>query len=711
MGTVTQKLNEVKQKHGAHAVVFNRPGPSGSPAMDYTDWVVRLSLCFGSPNYLATGHVCQWHKVTGSQYTYGRQRVPSADFENTALLVIWGHNPYNSGRSNVVQIEKAIKHGAKIVVIDPRLTPIARKADLWLQIRPGTDGALISGLINLLIKEERYDKTFVRNWTNAPFLVREDTAALLRSEDLGVSPQGRYLVWDNIKDEVAVYDPDSSADAQDDGVFALSGSFQVMLSGGKRVQVSPAFDCLRKLVAPYTPEKTEVITGVSAKAIKDFAGHLGKTKPASYYTFNGIEQHTNAMQTNRALCILYALTGNLDSPGGNIFFPSLPGVNICDPKLLSADTHKLRLGYKKRPLGPAGIPGSNIQAYDVFQSILTGKPYPVKAMVAFGGNIVTANSHSLAAREALRKLDFFVQSELFMTPSAELADIVLPAATFYESSHVRMGFPHSHAANQWVQYRPPIVPPLYETRPDMKMIFDLAKRLGCGDRFWQGNIEEAFNYQLAPAGLTLDELKKNPGGLSVDLALVPQRYAQIDKDTGAPKGFATFSRRIEIYSQLFKDYGYDPLPVYREPLISAEYLGEWTREYPLILTCSKLLNFCHGQHRSIPSLRKAVPHPFVEINPLKAKELNIDNEEWVRVETPKGKIKVKAKLSEGIAADVVCIQHGWWQSCPELDLPGYDPYSPDGANANILYGSDCIDEITGSVPYKAYLCSVKKISK
>jgi anaerobic selenocysteine-containing dehydrogenase len=160
MGTITQKLNEIKQKHGAHAVVFNRPGPSGSPAMDYTDWVVRLALCFGSPNYLATGHVCQWHKVTGSQYTYGRQRVPSADFKNTALLIIWGHNPYNSGRSNVVQIERAIKRGAKLMVIDPRFTPIAKKADLWLQIRPGTDGALILGLINLLIKEKRYDKIF-----------------------------------------------------------------------------------------------------------------------------------------------------------------------------------------------------------------------------------------------------------------------------------------------------------------------------------------------------------------------------------------------------------------------------------------------------------------------------------------------------------------------------------------------------------------------
>jgi anaerobic selenocysteine-containing dehydrogenase len=132
-------------------------------------------------------------------------------------------------------------------------------------------------------------------------------------------------------------------------------------------------------------------------------------------------------------------------------------------------------------------------------------------------------------------------------------------------------------------------------------------------------------------------------------------------------------------------------------------------KYPFILTCSKLLPFCHGQHRSIPSLRKMIPYPFVEIHPETAKELGILEGEWVSLETSEGKIRVTAKLTDRVGPRTVCIQHGWWQSCPELGLPGYDPFSSEGANANLLYSTRHIDPISGSVPYKAYLCRVDKV--
>jgi len=710
MATTARKLNEIKQIDGAQAVAFNRPGPSGGPSIDYANWVVRLALCFGSPNSLATGHVCKWHRDTGSQYTYGRDRFPEPDFEKTALLIVWGHNPHNTGRCNLRDIQHAKKRGAKIVVVDPRFTPLAKRADLWLQVRPGTDGALILGLIRLLIEERRFDESFVKDWTNAPFLVREDNKNILISDELGLQPRGGYLAWDKIRQAVVVYHPTQPVSGRLRADPELSESLQLKLSDGTMVSASPVFRHLSALVNPYDPGTVEAITGIPAQKVTELAKYLGEIKPSSYYSFNGIEQHTNAMQTNRALCILYALTGNLDSPGGNVVVPVLPGIKIRDPKLLPESIHKLRLGYDKKPLGPAGIPASSIQAYDVFDSILSCRPYPIKALVAFGGNTVTANSHSIAGRDALKKLDFFVQADLFMTPSAELADIVLPAATFYEAFHLRKGFPNSPAARQWVQYRPRIVSPLYETRSDMEMIFDLAVHLGLGDQFWNGDIEAAFNAQLKPLDLDLDTLKNYPGGISVDMPMAYRKFSQTDENTGAPKGFSTASRRIEIYSQAFKDHGYDPLPVYREPLISPKSKPEWAREYPLILTCNKLLYFCHGQHRALRSLRKAIPHPFVEMHPLKARELNVEDDEWVRVETPSGKIRVRVKLTEAIHADVVCIQHGWWQSCPELGLPGYDPYSADGANANLLYDTRYLDNISGSVPYKSYLCKISKTS-
>lgn len=711
MEIIARRLNEIREEHGAHSVVFNRPGPGGSPAQEYADWVIRLAHAFGSPNTLATGHVCQWHRDTGSKYTYGEEAVPAADYENTALLLIWGHNPHTSVRCNVRDIHLAKKKGAKLVVVDPRRTQTAQEADLWLQVRPGTDGALILGLIHLLIKEKLYDESFVKGWTNAPFLVRRDTGNLLMPKEIGIESANRgYVVWDKKMKGPVGYLPDLVGYERDVDP-EIKGTFTVMLSNGKQVDARPVFEELRDLVAPYGPEYVETVTGVPSREISEFATYLGNIKPASYYSYNGIEQHTNAMQTNRALCILYALTGSLDQPGGNVFFPSMPASRQKDSKLLPPEIHQKRLGYEKRPLGPAGIPNSSAQAYEVFDSLLTGRPYRVKALVAFGGNILTANSHSLIGRQALTQLDFYVQADLSMTPSAELADIVLPASTFYESFHVRLGFPNLLSSRRWVQYRPRVISPQFESRSDMEIIFDLACRLGLGDRFWNGNIEEAFNSKLKPLGLNLEELKRSPGGCSVDLPAEYGKYGKKDPGNGIPRGFKTPSKRIEIYSQLFKDHGYDPLPVYKEPSISPVSRQDLSKEYPLILTCSKLLQFCHGQHRSLPSLRKAVPHPFAEINPETARKLDVTDGEWVSVETPQGKIKVKAKWTEEIGPDVVCIQHGWWQSCPELDLPGYDPFSSDGANANLLYSTRYIDEISGSVPYKAYLCKVSKLDE
>ena len=710
MEIITEKLGQIKETHGAHAVVFNRPGPGGAPSRDYAEWMVRLAYCFGSPNHLATGHVCQWHRDTGSKYTYGWEGVPEADYEQTALLVIWGHNPYTSVRCNVRDINKAKSRGAKLVVIDARVTQVAKTADLFLQVRPGTDGALILGLIHLLIEEKIYDEQFVKVWTNAPFLIREDTGNLLAAQDSAMhSEESGYMIWDEIRGELAVKSKDCDEHDCARSDPALFGSYQVALSDGKCVETRPAFEHLRNLALKYSLGRVESITGIPGEKIEQMASWLGHIKPASYYTYNGLEQHTNAMQTNRALCVLYALTGNLDKPGGNVFFPTFPGPKVRDPKLLPLETHKMRIAGDIRPLGPAGNPNSSVQAYEVFKSILTERPYPVKALVSFGGNLVIANSHSLVARDALTRLEFFALSELFITPTAELADIVLPAASCFEAFHVKRGFPNILEARRWVQYRPQVVSPIFEARPDLEIIFDLAGRLGLGERFWNGDVDAAFDDQLKPMGLTLEKLKANPGGVSVDLPMEYEKYLKTD-ETNMQRGFKTPTKRIEVFSQTFKDYGYEPLPVYHEPAVSPMSRRDLKKEYPLILTCSKLLQFCHGQHRAIPSLRRAVPHPYVEINIEEARELDIQNDDWVYVETPFGKIRVRARLKHEIASNVVCIQHGWWQSCPELDLPGYDPYSSEGANANLLYSTESIDEISGSVPYKAYLCKISKIA-
>jgi anaerobic selenocysteine-containing dehydrogenase len=128
----------------------------------------------------------------------------------------------------------------------------------------------------------------------------------------------------------------------------------------------------------------------------------------------------------------------------------------------------------------------------------------------------------------------------------------------------------------------------------------------------------------------------------------------------------------------------------------------------MTLIGSKLYEYCHGWGRALPSLRKLVPEPFAEINPEKAKQLSIQDGDWVSIESPYGSIKSKAKITDKVAIDVVCTQHGWWQGCEELGIEGYDPYSSDGANINLLFSDEFLDPISGSLPLKGFPCNIKK---
>jgi len=475
-----------------------------------------------------------------------------------------------------------------------------------------------------------------------------------------------------------------------------------------------AFQLLSELVLQYSPERVHEMTSVPADKIRQAARMFATMKPASYYTYNGIEQQTNATQTNRAICLLYALTGNFDAVGSNRILPKLPGKQINGLEFLTPEIESKRLGASERPLGPPGMIQrvSRIRctrANDVYRAIVTGDPYPIKGLMAFGGNVISANPESLAGREAVSKLDFFVQVELFMTPPAQLADIVLPAASYWETWDVRTGFAHSAEANCHVQLREAVVPPQHETKSDTEIIFEIAQRLGLGDKFWDGDIEAAFNYQLSPLRITVDDLRGHPGGITFDVSPVEKKYSRTDEQTGIPVGFKTPCRRIEIYSEVLKDHGHESLPVYQETMARRKLDKDVLSNYPLTMTNFKLLEYCHGWGRCLPSLRRRVPEPFVEINPATAKELNVRDGELVALETPDGSIKVKAKLTDVASPYVVCVQHGWWQGCEELGLPGYDLYSSDGRNVNLLYSTEVSDPVSGSFPMKGYPCRIRNI--
>ncbi|MDP2602963.1 MAG: molybdopterin-dependent oxidoreductase [Deltaproteobacteria bacterium] len=691
MGEIAERLHALKAANGPESVFFYRGAAGGSSSQEYEAFMIRFASVFGSPNTVSTGHICNWHKDSGSLYTYGGG-IPAPDFENSACILLWGHNPQASWPTQAMRISRAVNRGAKLIVIDPRPIPLTKKAALWLPVRPGSDGLLAMSFLYVMLEEKLYDEEFLRQWTNGGLLIAEAGGALRGEAFAAGAKPGQYVVWNEKTGQAALYDPESLSD----GMAALTGRYRVRLGDGREVAAGPAFELLRERVQQYAPEKTAARTGIAPDLVRETVRLFTATKPNSYYTYNGIEQHADSMQINRAVCLFYALTGNLDRPGGNVRFPK-PAVNDVEGRnLLSPEQFNKRLGYAERPLGPTNT--GKVQAYEVYKAILIGKPYPVRGFLSFGGDIILSNGDTETGRRALQALDLYVQTEFYETPAARYADFLLPASTPWESWNLRTTFEQGAETSAYMQYRSQVIAPQHESRPDLEIIFDLAMRMGFGEQFWNGSIEKAFDYILAPSGVTLEDLKRQPGGMAVPLEVKYQKHLK--------NGFKTPSRKVEIYSLAFEKHGYDPLPVLRMP---EEIFGTITVEhYPFTLTTAKTINFCHGQHRSVPSLRRKVPEPFAEINPRDGESCGIHDGEKMRVETEVSAITVKATFNPQLPEKVVRVMHGWWQGCPQLELPAYDPFSTAGANVNLIMKNDIIDAITGSVPHRSYPCRIAR---
>ncbi len=691
MEEIAQRLGDLRDRYGAESVFFYRGASGGSASAEYEPWLIRFASLFGSPNTVSTGHICSWHKDNGSRYTYGTG-IPNPDFERTACILLWGHNPNASWPTQAIRISAARKRGARLIVIDPRAIPLARKADLWLKVRPGTDGLLALSFLNVMFAEKLYDEDFVRDWTNARLLVRDGSGEMLTQDAVvaGGSPD-LYGVWDASADGLTFHDPAHATAASHP---ALEGSFEVRLSSGATEQVTPVFELMKRHLSQYTPEATAATTGIEPDLVRKAVRLFCTTPPGCYYSYNGLEQHANAMQTNRAVCLFYSLTGNLDRPGGNVRFAKTP-VNGMDGRgLLPKEQARKRLGLDARPLGPVAT--GRVQAYEVYRAALDGEPYPVKGFLSFGGDIIMANGNTLRGRQALQQLDLYVQTDFYETPAGRYADFLLPAATSWEDWHVKASFDQGAATSTWLQYRAPVVEPQYESRSDADILFDLAARMGFDEQFWHGDREAALNYMLEPSGVTVAQLKDHPGGLSLPRETRYRKYRE--------KGFDTRSGLVEIYSLPFQEQGYAPLPDFTTS--EARFGDEVVRDYPFVLTTAKAINFCHGQHRSVPSLRAKTPEPLVELNPEDAAELGISPAAPVCLETKVAAVTMKAQLNPELPRKVVRVMHGWWQGCPELGLPGYDPFSRHGANVNLIIDNDVIDPITGSVPHRSYPCRV-----
>lgn len=693
LDTVAARLGEIRRDHGAEQVAFGVTTPSGTHISDGIAWIERFIRAYGSPNTIYGTEICNWHKDVAAKFTTGHD-IGTPDFAHTDCVLLWGHNPATTWLARSVEIQKGLHNGAKMIVVDPRPTTFARRADCWLQVRPGTDQALALGLAHIMLRDGLHDADFLTQWSNGPLLVRDDTGRFLRASDLSPDGSDDVLLAFGPNGELLRYDCIAGVWPDPAGVAELI-SHGAMDTVSGPVTCQSSFGRWQSMLAEFTPERVAAVAGVSVEKQVQAAAILGESPSVAYYAWTGVGQSVTATQTDRAISMLYAMTGSTGAPGGNV--PGGAGAfnDISGHDLISADQKAKALALDDRPLGPSAT--GWVTGRDVWRAALGQGPYPIRALIAFGGNPLVAQPDTELARAALAALPFHVHADFFLNPSAEYADIVLPVATSWEREGLRTGFDGSLDGLRQVQLRPAVVAPIGEARSDIDIALGLAGRLGLAGQMFDGDVDRGHNHALAPAGLTVDRLRAAPAGVTLPGKVAFRSYADVGND-GVAAGFRTPTKRLEIWSEQFHDHGQDALPVWRDPPAMSPA--------PLMLSCAKTVAYCHSQHRNIPSLRKLMPQPSLEIAAEAASQRGIADRDWVEVTTATGRFRAQARIAKDLLADVVIAQHGWWVSDTMGDTDAPDP-TP--ANMNQAIGTDVADPISGSIPLRATPCDVRRL--
>lgn len=701
LSEVAQKLGDIRKTSGAEAVAFAVTTPSGTPMVDSFEWVERFIRCFGSPNLIYAVEICGWHKDYAHALTFGRG-IGAPDYERADAIVLWGHNPARTWLAQATRIAEARRRGARVAVVDPKSNGSGQQADIWLRIRPGADGALAMGAIRHLITTGAYDADFATRWTNGPLLIDTETGRFVRASELWADQSSDDFV--TLDRSGAARALDTRVAAVDPGSCTLDGRTTLITRDGRAIAAATAFTLLRAAAAPYTIAHVAELTWLDESKIAAFYQLFENSPRLAYHSWTGVGQHTNATMTERAIATLYALTGACDRPGGNIWPVPPPTRTVNDYALLPPEQKAKALGLGALPLGPPSR--GWITARDFSRAVLTGEPYRVEALMSFGTNFMVSQGDTSRNRATLRALDFHVHVDMFMNPTAENADIVLPANMPWERDALKIGFEITQEAVETIQFRPQMLPQLGDCKADYEIAAELAVRLGMTDVFFGGDIEAGWNHQLAPLSVTVDDLRQHPEGLRFPQSFRHEKYA-LPQLGATVAGFNTATRRVEIYSELMLEHGYAALPGHIEPAESPLADGADTR-FPLVLTTAKSGWFVHSSHRHVASLRKKTPDPSIEINARLAAKRGLQDGDWAIVTTSAGEVWLRVRLNEALDDRVVVAEFGWWEDCPPLGRDAIRPAGSPTSNMNNALSDATRDPVSGSVPLRATTCDIRK---
>ncbi|UCC16102.1 MAG: molybdopterin-dependent oxidoreductase, partial [Dehalococcoidales bacterium] len=326
---IEEKMGKIRDEFGPESFIF-----SMGTGRDIGAWICMLAYAYGSPNvmFALSGIACYSPRIAGVETMQGDyaildaaqwfpKRYDDSRYKVPECIVIWGYNIPASCPDNVFGhwIIDLMKKGTKIICIDPRLSWFASRSEKWLRIRPGTDGALAMGFLNVILNEGLYEKEFVEKWTNAHHLVRKDTGKLLRQCDITTGGStDNFVVWDKNTNTAAVWDTVEVEYKPANTSPALEGEYEVLLADGKIVKTETVWNVLLSEVNKYPLEKVSEITWIPEKDIADAARLYAGSKPAAIHWGVPIDMTPAITPTVQAIADLWCLTGNLDTPGGTV---------------------------------------------------------------------------------------------------------------------------------------------------------------------------------------------------------------------------------------------------------------------------------------------------------------------------------------------------------------------------------------------------------
>ena len=644
---IAAKLADIRERHGPEAV--QTMGGSYKGAGDASCW--RWSNLWGTPNILYQGKNCgeaellsEW-AVYGDQSSIGNQPVPGV----TQCYVLWGVG----GAMSLVSQRKNLKAfrdaGGKLIVIDPRATDLTEMADIWLQLRPGTDGALAYGMLNVIIAEKLYDVDFVRDWC---------------------------IGFDALAEAVSTFTPERVA------ATTWLPAEQIVAAARMFATAKPAHIPFGLGAAELGKATTSAVFGKTY--LRAITGNLDVEGGAKFADPPASTRFIDEMHWD-------ALIDHPLRTRDSISADRWPIASVRGLKAYRAAMAKVH----PKGVGPA-IYNMVVAPSAIPQAILEGRPYPIKAWILQAGNPLVAlgDAKQLHAAMLSDELELSVNMDHWITPCGALADYLLPASDGLERPLLSnmWGFGDSFSASRR------IVEPLYERRDDYQLWRELGNRLG-QQGMWPDSLEQWFDRILEPTGTTHGELADR----AVPWLTQPPSHRRYEQ-----RGFATASGKVELSSALLEGLGYPAIPGYEEPAWSPESSPEIAAEFPLILTTGNSLKWYYrSQHKHLEKMRRQHPYALVTLHPDTAADLGIADGEMVLVETPLGAVRQKAKLDPGMHPRVVHADSHMWY--PERQADGDAHYGVWESNINaILPDGEAFADYAGDNYMRGLLCRVSR---